>query len=99
MGLLSSALFVASSRTFLCRFLRRARPSLDGRALRSDTASDRSIAWSRVLLPFAVAASAGSALAFDLSRVSAPCLCDPGLESWFTPDLLICLLIHLFGVI
>ncbi|XP_042430357.1 D-lactate dehydrogenase [cytochrome], mitochondrial-like isoform X1 [Zingiber officinale] len=81
MGLLSSALFVASSRTFLFRFFRRARPSFGGRSHRSDAASNRSVAWSRVLLPLAVAASAGSALAFDLSRVSSPCLCDPGLES------------------
>ncbi|WOL15301.1 D-lactate dehydrogenase [Canna indica] len=70
----------AASRIRLHRFLRASLPSAGGHPPQSDANADRLLSWSRALIPLAVAASAGAALAFDLRRVAAPSLCDPGLD-------------------
>nr|XP_009418967.1 PREDICTED: D-lactate dehydrogenase [cytochrome], mitochondrial isoform X1 [Musa acuminata subsp. malaccensis] len=78
MAFLSTFFSRIASKPHLRRPFRASLPPGPTQPPRSGASGDRLLAWSRGLVPFAVAA--GAALAFDLHPVAVPSLCDPGID-------------------
>ncbi|CAL9042858.1 D-lactate dehydrogenase [cytochrome], mitochondrial isoform X2 [Musa acuminata AAA Group] len=78
MAFLSTFFSRIASKPHLRRRFRASLPPGPTQPPRSGASGDRLLAWSRGLVPFAVAA--GAALAFDLHPVAVPSFCDPGID-------------------
>lgn len=84
MGFLSAFFSRVASKPHLRRCFRGA-PLHYITPLGTDASGNRLLAWSRALVPLAVAV--GAALAFDLRPVAALSLCDPGVDFRYSLDL------------